>query len=499
MSKIVLFLPPYSGKPLGPPAGLLSLASPLLAAGHDVVILDSAVTPDYLTAVEGAISGAICFGVSLLTGPMIEGAIAAARLVKKRRPELPVIFGGWHPSLLPDQTLREPFVDVVVMNQGELTLMEIVQRLENGTDLSGVAGCSYKEHERVRHNPDRPVTRISSLPMPAYQLVDFDAYEKVCGDRKLPYASSVGCPYACNYCTDTVFYNRRFNALSSTRVVEEVAGLAARYDLREIALLDSNFLVDTRRAVEIARGFIEADSTFRWTFQASTDLLCRLSDEEVCLLGRSGVTHIGFGVESGSEAVLLKMNKRHEHVRDMIETARKCQIAGIRATFNLIFGFPGETDADRRETLKTMGEIAAGYSNVTFSPNIFIPYPGIPVWQELRALGMHEPESMRDWQAFALGTNVLPWLRGIDFENIKRSMAFFQLNNAITKARRRPSLHPVLRAALGVLQKPLHWRMAHSRFEWPIELWILDAQKKLTMRRSLLTGQALGHSLGEAC
>jgi hypothetical protein len=121
------------------------------------------------------------------------------------------------------------------------------------------------------------------------------------------------------------------------------------------------------------------------------------------------------------------------------------------------------------------------------------------VWQELRQLGVQEPQSLLDWAGFALGTNVLPWLQGAEFRNIQRSMAFFQLNNKIAKARRRPSLHPFLRTTLGALQQPLHWRMEHSCFEWPVELWILGAQKKLTMRRSLLTGQALGHSLGEAC
>ncbi len=85
-------------------------------------------------------------------------------------------------------------------------------------------------------------------------------------------------------------------------------------------MLDSNFLVDTRRAVEIARGFLASGLRFRWTFQASTDLLCRMSDEEVRLLGDSGVSHIGFGTESASAEVLEKMDKHHQpdpgHVRD---------------------------------------------------------------------------------------------------------------------------------------------------------------------------------------
>ncbi len=297
--KVVLFLPPYSGPPLGPPVGLLSLASPLQQAGYEVKIIDGKIVPDYLGAVEREITDAVCFGVSLLTGPMINDAVAASRLVKQRRPELPIVFGGWHPSLLPEQTLREPFVDAVVRHQGEITFLEVVKRLGAGKGLDLVAGCWFKRDGCIHRNPDRPVSPIDELPAPAYDLVDFDAYEEAGGRRQLPFATSVGCPYACKYCTDTVFYNRRFNAYSTERVVEEVTRLVRDYRIKQVSLLDSNFLVNTKRAVEIARGFAASGRRFSWTFQASTDLLCRLSDEEVRLLGKSGVSHIGFGTESG--------------------------------------------------------------------------------------------------------------------------------------------------------------------------------------------------------
>ena len=101
-----------------------------------------------------------------------------------------------------------------------------------------------------------------------------------------------------------VFYNRRFNAYDVDRVVSEVTDLVRRHNLAEIALVDSNFLVDVHRAAAIARGFVESNVKFAWSFQASTDLLCRMSDEDVELLGRSGVKHIGFGTESASPEVL---------------------------------------------------------------------------------------------------------------------------------------------------------------------------------------------------
>ena len=89
------------------------------------------------------------------------------------------------------------------------------------------------------------------------------------------------------------------------------------------------------------------------------------------------------------------MHKAHQKIEDMFEAARKCRDAGIRVTYNLIFGYPGEEDRHRRETLRVMGQIAEQFDNVTFSPNLFTPYPGIPIWPELIEAGLHEPQSLR--------------------------------------------------------------------------------------------------------
>ena len=488
--KVVLFLPPYAGRLLGPPLGLLSLAATLRANGYDPRIIDGALDPDYLTTIARETQDCLCFGVSLLTGPMIREAITAARLVKAARPELMVIFGGWHPSLLPGQALREDYVDVVVRHQGEQTLLEILQRIEKGTSLEMVAGCWFKVDGRIHQNPDRPGSAITALPGPAYDLIDFDAYERAGGGRKLPYATSIGCPYACNYRTDMVFYNRRFNALDAMRALEEVTDLVRCHRLEEVALVDSNFLVDVHRAVALAQGFLDSGVKFRWTFQASTDLLCRMTDEEVQLLGASGCSHIGFGTESGFAEVLAAMNKRHQEIPDISEAVRKCRLAGIRVTLNLIFGYPGEEERHRRETLRVMGEIAARYDNVTFSPNIFVPYPGIPIWPELKSRGLAEPASLSEWADIELGKNSLPWLGGRSYAELKRGISYFLLDHQLSKANRR-STSDTFHALVNLVRRPLHWRLRHHFFAWPLELWFAMWSKRLVIRRSLLTGQPL--------
>lgn len=495
--KVVLFYPPYDGPPLGAPLCLLSLAAPLRDSGFQVALIDAAIEPNWLAAVLRELSEALCLGISVLTGPMIRGAVRMAKAAKKVAPHVPVIFGGWHPSLLPGQTLQESFVDAVVRGQGELTLLEVAENLAAQKSIHGVHGLSCKQFGLPQHAPERKVTLLDDLPRPAFEMVDFDAYQRVSSQRKLAYATSVGCPYACNYCTDMVFYKRRFNALEADRVVSEVTGLVAKYKIDEVAMLDSNLPVDWRRARDIARGFLDSKIRFRWTFQASTDFLCRMSDDDVRLLGASGVSHMGFGTESTSAAVLKLMNKRHQRVDEMYETARKACIGGIHVTFNLIFGYPGETEADRVETLRTMSDIARQFWNVSFSPNIFTPYPGIPIWGQLRELGVHEPQSLEEWADLPLGRNTLPWLQRKELDKLNLMLEFFLLNNQLRKATKD---HARLRTGIRrVLGAPIRWRLRSNQYSFPLELWIGRKLEKVVKRRSLVTGQQLSSEGANAC
>jgi anaerobic magnesium-protoporphyrin IX monomethyl ester cyclase len=495
--KVVLFYPPYDGPPLGAPLSLLCLASPLLQAGFEVKLVDNLIAPDYERTILRETENALCLGISMLTGPHIGSAIRVARAVKKLRPEMPIIFGGWHASLATEQTLREDFVDAIVRGQGELTLLELVQRIAEEKDWSGVKGLSFKQDGKIHDEPERPVANINELPAPAYHLADPGIYAAASGTRQLAYTSSVGCPYQCNYCTDQVFYKRRFNAYRVERVVNDLAELVPRYNIEHVPLFDSNFLVDRKRAVAIAQGIIASGTKFQWDFQTSTDFLATMSDEDVCLLAESGVHHIGFGTESASQEVLNLMNKRFQHVDQMVETARKTDLAGIHVVFNIILGYPGETEAHRQQTFRIMSDIAREYWNVSFSPNVFTPYPGIPIWPQLKELGVREPQSLEEWETLALGANVLPWLRGEELRRVRRSLEYFLLNNQIRRvAKKVPWLRRGFRRLLGT---PIRWRIGRNRYSFPWELWLSRTVEKVVTRRSLLTGEALSERTPEVC
>ena len=345
LKKIVFFFPAFSSQEATAPLGILAVATPLLRAGYEVCLIDSTITPNFKKRVLAELEDALCLAVSLVTGPMIKETVEIARAAKELYPDKPVVLGGWHPSLLPHQTLAAPYIDIVVKGQGEDAFLEIVRRIEVGESMKGVAGAGYKDNGQIVFNSPRALKPISEMPPKAYHLADFDAYERVCGRRWAMYTSSLACPYNCAYCTNDGVYGRKWNALEPEQVVEETADLATRYNLQLLWIVDDNFLVDRNRAVGIAEGLVRRDSKFDWSIQASTNLVNRLTVEELKLLRRAGLSQVSQGADSGSPKVMRLMNKDFQKLETIYAAADKLTQAGIRPSFNMIFGFPGEGEA----------------------------------------------------------------------------------------------------------------------------------------------------------
>jgi anaerobic magnesium-protoporphyrin IX monomethyl ester cyclase len=469
--KVVFFFPAFSSLEATAPLGILALATPLLSAGYNVQIIDSTITPDSGKQVMEEIRDSLCLAVSLVTGPMIRESADIARQAKQLYPNLPVILGGWHPSLLPDQTLAAEFVDVVVKGQGEEALLEIVQHLEEGASLAGINGVGYKDDGRLVFNSPRELKPICDMPQKAYQLADFDAYERLCGRRWAMYISSLACPYSCAYCTNKAVYGRHWNALEPGRVVEEIADLVLQYALQLIWVVDDNFLVDRERALLIAEGLVRRGVVFDWNIQSSANLVNRLEINELKLLRRAGLTQISHGFESASPKILKLMNKAFQEPEMIYAVAEKCLQAGIRPSFNVIFGFPGEGDKERRETISLIMDLSRSFPGAEFWTNIFTPYPGAPVVQHAEELGIDLPDSLEGWADFFPRHTVLPWLNGRDHQKVQTMREYLRVafNRVPIAADRRRLPVRLLNQAMS---RPARWRLDHDFYSFPFEIWL---------------------------
>ena len=469
--KIVFFFPAFSSQEATAPLGILAVSTPLLRAGYQVRIVDSTITPNFQKAVLKELDDALCLAVSLVTGPMIRETVQIARAAKTLYPEKPVVLGGWHPSLLPDQTLAAEFVDIVVKGQGEDAFLEVVRRIEAGESMRGVEGAGYKEDGRLVFNTPRTLRPIREMPPKAYHLADFDAYARVCGRRWAMYTSSLACPYQCAYCTNAGVYGRKWNALEAEQVVEETTDLVRRYNLQLLWIVDDNFLVDLDRAVAIAEGLVRRGVKFDWSIQATTNLVARLSVDELKLLRRAGLSQVAQGADSGSPHVMRLMNKNFQSLETIHTAAAKLTAAGIRPSFNIIFGFPGEGEKERRESIHFVMDVCRRYPGAEFWTNIFTPYPGAPVMERAFELGIDVPKSLEGWADFFPRYTTLPWLKGSAHHRVQVMRDYLRVafHRVPIGVRHRNSLERLVYAMIAI---PARWRLDHDFYALPFELYL---------------------------
>jgi anaerobic magnesium-protoporphyrin IX monomethyl ester cyclase len=489
--KIVFFFPAFSSTEATAPLGILAVSTPLVRAGYQVCLIDSTITPNFQKRVLNELKDALCLAVSLVTGPMIKETVEIAKAAKELYPDKPVVLGGWHPSLLPHQTLAAPYIDIVVKGQGEDAFLEIVQRIEAGESMKGVEGVGYKEDGQIVFNQPRALRPIRELPPKAYHLADFDAYERVCGRRWAMYTSSLACPYNCAYCTNDGVYGRKWNALEPEQVVEETMDLTTRYNLQLLWVVDDNFLVDRNRAVGIAEGLVRRNAKFDWSIQASTNLVNRLTVEELKLLKRAGLSQVAQGVDTGSPKVMHLMNKDFQKIETVYAAASKLTQAGIRPSFNMIFGFPGEGEAERRESISLIMDICRKYPGAEFWTNIFTPYPGAPILNRAFELGIDVPKTLEGWVEFFPRYTVLPWLKGKKHRQVQTMreylrVAFNRKPIGLTKK------HPVNQFVHNMISYPARARLDRNFYSFPVELWVKNvANRVLTPPKSKVDAHQL--------
>ncbi len=477
--KVVLFFPSYYSDEAAPPLALLHLAAPLVERGWDVRIVDSAVSDDPEAEVLAHCDGAICLGVSMVTGPMITQGVSVARRVRERFPALPIVAGGWHPSILPEQTLRSPLFDAVVKGQGEITFLEMVERYAQGErDLTGINGSIFKRGSEIVWNGDRGYADINALPRRPFHLVDFEAYARKChGTRWILYCTSHGCPWDCSYCSNASVYGRNWKPLQPETAVAEMAELTRRYRLGVVDIIDDNYLVRRDRALDIAERLIREDLGIAYYMQTRTDQVDRLSDAEVEVLARSGLKRVFFGLESGSVKVMRSVNKRLD-LETAYRTAARFRRVGIRPSFNLIFGLPAEEEEDLRDTMEVVDRIGRANPDADFFTNIFSPYPGSPIWPLAVSRGVREPQSLEEWAEFYPRIQVLPWLQGAKHARIQRLRDYIRLGYTAGQivVERGGGLRGLARRALRAAAR---WRLRAQRIRFPFEIWAIRAYRLL--------------------
>ncbi len=415
---------------VSPPLSLLALASPLMEKGIDVQIIDARVEPGYRDKVLAAMADADLLGVSSMTGYQIADGLAVSAAVKQRFPDKPVVWGGYHSSLLAGQTVRDPRINIVVRGQGERTMIELAEHLQGGRGLEQIDGLSYIKDGEAVHNKERKVADINEFPPMPYDFVDVEAYmefnRRVHGDscRGLSYVSSFGCPHACGFCSNPEAYGRKWRGLKPERVISEVSGLVERYNLDRVYFDDNNFFASKKRVREICRGFLELPRKFEWFATIRPSQVLAFSDADLKLIRESGCTKFMMGAESGDDSVLKLINKGNE-AADVLEATRRCSDHEIQPSYVFILGFPTESWEQMQTTLDFMKQLKKIFADTRTTTLFFTPFPGTPLTRLGEATGFVMPSSLQDWAAYDARSVQTPWISRKQKVKVKQIADFY--------------------------------------------------------------------------
>jgi anaerobic magnesium-protoporphyrin IX monomethyl ester cyclase len=453
------------------PLGLLAVGSPLARAGYDVKIIDQRRDAGWREALGRELaSGPICLGISSMTGPQIRNGIEAARMGKAAG--VTVVWGGIHATLLPQQTVLHPAVDIVVEGEGEETFFELVQALESSRPIDQVRGVWWKQDGQARSSGTRPHLDLNRQEPLAYHLVKLSDYLiDVFGRGHLSLETSRGCPFRCSYCYNTRVYGGTWRSLCVDEAMRRIRLLVRDHGVKGILFTDDNFFGKQRWALEVLRRIVDErlDVTVS-KIDAHVASLARLTDDELRLLARAGCKMVMMGIESGSPRILRMLNKP-TRIPELLHLNRRLRGSGVRPHYFFMMGFPGETEDDLRQTLALKTQLSRDNPEGVPRFNIFTAFPGTPLYEECRNQGLRPHERLEDWVTFNYRTvnDRAVWL------SAEQKAMIRMLHFATLLAERNNFINPYKKTPLWVkLAASLYLPVARFRVENTFHRFPLD-------------------------
>ena len=384
------------------PLGLLCLSTSLKDSGYNPVIIDATVYGDYMGEIAPHLGDAVAVGITAMSAQVYSGC-KIAEFIRKKRPGLPIIWGGVHPTLYPEDTVNSQLADIVIRGEGDETLVELLDYLKSGKPLREVKGIAYKSDGMILRSPDRPL--LADTPSIDYSLLpQIDKYiwadlypfrrEKV---RCIDLHAGRGCFYECTFCLENSTFKHR--AKSAEALVTEISHLKEKFNIEMVNIQDSDFFANKDRLKRFVDLMIERNIPVKWFSNCRSNYFNSnyITEEFLKKIEASGCVKLAIGAESGSDAMLERMKKKTT-VNQLKTAIAMLNKTSIWLSLSFIIGMIDETDEDMKKTLQLILEITEESRNhYIIGPAYYRPYPGSEMFKRAIDYGFEHPKSLEEW------------------------------------------------------------------------------------------------------
>jgi anaerobic magnesium-protoporphyrin IX monomethyl ester cyclase len=408
-----------------PPLNILYLAAVLEERDIEVTVLDQ---PALGLNVEETVrwvekENPDMLGFSTLTSSGQTAALISTK-VKKENPNVTTVFGNHHATFNAERILRKyPSVDIIVRGEGEKTVVELAECLENGGDLTEIRGINFRKEGKIVTNPDQHLIKdLDSLPFPDRKLIDAKYHCVIAGANIAPknftsIVTSRGCVYNCRFCSCTEIAKNMWRPRSAANTVEELRFLASE-GYKQLIFVDDAFTMNPKRVIEICRGIRREKLDLEWICEGRVDICTYDMLHEMVL---AGCKVLYLGIENANQRILNYYNKRitPEQSENAVRTAKKAGVDVVAGSF--VIGAPDETREEMWNTVKFAQRVPIDIPQF----NILGAHPGNDIWNEFVAKGFIDPEKW--WEKGVAVSEVYPYAK-VSRDEIMQIMhdAFFQ-------------------------------------------------------------------------
>lgn len=485
---MIILLHPRTTKPKNRrfPLPILAIAA-VLDGKEEYAIVDGNLDKHPEQTIDRIVaeSGAEMLAVAVMPGPQMAAAIPICREFRKKYPRVPVVWGGYFPSLYPDAALNAAYVDFAVRGQGEDTFLELLAALRGNRRFAGIAGLSYKDDFGLHvHNAERHLRSPNDYPwLPYHRLASPERYllPTFLGQRTAVHSASMGCPFRCKFCGVVPLYDGHQKTEAPERTAAILSHLKCKYGIDAVQFYDNNFFLNESHARQQAERFEPLE--LRWWAEGRIDAVLRYSDTTLRALRKAGATMIFFGAESGSNRVLQQMNKRITS-EQTLELAARIKLFDIVPEFSFVFGNPEDPEGDTRDNIRFIRQIKRLNPNAEIIVQHYVPTPhpdGMygSVDEKIQLPRTPEEWASERWYNFTIRHDPrLPWLP----RRIKHRIDNFEL----VISSRWPTIQDIQLPAWGraTLKGLSSWRYRTGFYSWPVEL--LWAQRLIALRKPRL-------------
>lgn len=419
MTDVILVNPAYSsiiyknakikvGVPVDPLLNLALLATPVIEAGYKVKILDLNVeaNSDLFLKEEIRKENPRFVGITFTT-PLYGEAKRLVEVVKAIKPDTILIAGGAHATTFPKEIIKETSFDMVAVGEADFILRDLLEK----ADWKNIKGLIFKENGNIIDTGwPGYINNLDELPLPSWHLYDLKKYDRISlSNRNSPpgyLETSRGCPWECVFCNKNI-QGRKFRPKSSKRVVDEIEYML-KSGFKEINILDDTFSTDINRAKAICDEIANRNLKFPW-HPLNGIRVDRVDKELFVKMKKAGCYKVSFGIESGNQEVLNKIDKKIklEQVRNAVHWAKE---VGFETFGYFMIGLPGETEESIKDTIRFAKELKLDIAKF----NITIPLPGTKLFDEWERSGLIKT---KDWSKYNFYS---PYYELYDHPNLSR-------------------------------------------------------------------------------